>query len=104
MNINQALARLKAIADAKEQADLQVKLLSQRSKEAPKGVTVQTYNPGAEKYDQGHGRYCVIDADLLHVAIHQTAERYAAEAAKLQPVIDMAEMALKGVLATGEAK
>lgn len=104
MNIDQALARLKAISESNEQAAFQIQLLSRRNKEAPKGVTVQTYNPGAEKYDQGHGRYCVIDADLLHTAIQQTAERYAAEAAKFQPVIDMAEMALKGVLATGDTK
>lgn len=104
MNIQEALARLKAISEAQGQASLQADLLSRRSKEAPKGVTVQTYNPQAGKYDQDHGRYCVIDADLLQEAIVKTAERYTAEAAKLQPVIDMAEAALKGILATGDTK
>lgn len=104
MNIQEALARLKAISEAQGQASLQADLLSRRSKEAPKGVTVETYNPQADKYDQGHGRYCVIDADLLQEAIVKTAERYTAEAAKLQPVIDMAEAALKGILATGGTK
>lgn len=104
MNIKQALDRLKAISEAKEQASLLADLLSRRNKEAPKGVTVQIFNPQADKYSQDHGRYCVIDADLLQDAINKTAERYAAEAAKLQPVIDMAEAALKGVLATGDSK
>lgn len=104
MNIQEALARLKAISEAQGQASLQAGLLSRRSKEAPKGVVVQTYNPQADKYDQGHGRYCVIDADLLQEAIVKTAERYTAEAAKLQPVIDMAEAALKGILAAGDTK
>lgn len=104
MNIQQALGRLKEISEAKEQASMQADLLSRRTKEAPKGVTVQTFNPQADKYDQGHGRYCVIDADLLQAAIEKTAERYVTEAAKLQPVIDMAEAALKGILAAGDTK
>lgn len=102
MNIQQALGRLKEISEAKEQASLHADLLSRRPKDTPKGVTVKTYNPDASKYDQDRGRFCVIDADLLQVAIEKTAERYAAEAAKLQPVIDMAEAALKGILATGD--
>lgn len=79
-------------------------LLSRRKKEDPKWVTVKIFNPQANKYSQDHSCYCVIDADLLQDAINKTAERSAAEAAKLQPVIDMAEAALKGILATGDTK
>jgi hypothetical protein len=104
MNMQQALERLKTIAEAQGQAALLTDLLARRPKEAPHGVTVQSFNPQADKYDQGHGRYCVIDADLLQDAIKKTADRHAAEAAKLQPVIDMAEAALKGILATGDTK
>lgn len=104
MNIKQALNRLKAISEAKEQASLLTDLLSRRNKEAPKGVTVKVFNPRADKYSEDQRCYCVIDADLLQTAIEQTAERHAAEAAKLQPVIDMAEAALKGILATGDTK
>lgn len=104
MNIKQALDRLNAIEEAQEQASILSTLLSRRNSQAPKGVTVKVFNPHADKYNKDHSCYCVIDADLLQAAIEQTAERYAAEAAKLQPVIDMAEAALKGILATGDTK
>ena len=101
MNIKQALYRLNAIKEAQEEASILSTLLSRRNSQAPKGVTVKVFT---EKYSQDHGTYCVIDADQLQTAIEQTAERHAAEAAKLQPVIDMAEAALKGILATGDTK
>lgn len=104
MNIKQALDRLNAIEEAQEQASILSTLLPRRNSRAPKGVTVKVFNPQDEKYTQDHSNYCVIDADLLQTAIEQTAERHAAEAAKLQPVIDMAEAALKGILATGDTK
>ncbi|MFZ7337559.1 hypothetical protein ACLS0R_15020 [Comamonas jiangduensis] len=103
MNMKQTLERLEAIADAKKHADLLCTLLSSRSGSASKGVSVQVYNAKGEHYDTG-GRYCVIDSDLLQDAISKTSERYASEASKLQPVIDMAEAALKGILATGDTK
>lgn len=102
MNIKQALERLEAIADAKKKADNLSTAINRRDSKAPKGVITQVY-PGGQLGDH-YGLYCVIDADLLQDAINKTAERYAAEAAKLQPVIDMAEAALKGVLATGDSK
>lgn len=103
MNMKKTIERLEAIADAKNHADLLSTLLSGRDASASKGVSVQVYNAKGEHYDTG-GRYCLIDADLLQEAIHKTAERYVAEAAKLQPVIDMAEAALKGILATGDTQ
>lgn len=102
MNIQQAIDRLEAIADAKKKADNLNAVINRRDSKAPKGVTAQIY-PGPQYSDHG-GYYCLIDADLLQEAINKTAERYAAEAAKLQPVIDMAEAAIKGILATGDSK
>ncbi|WP_288639242.1 hypothetical protein [uncultured Comamonas sp.] len=102
MNIKQALERLEAIADAKKKADNLNTVINRRDSKAPKGVIAQVY-PGGQ-YSDHSGLYCVIDADLLQDAINKTAERYVAEAAKLQPVIDMAEAALKGILATGDTK
>ena len=104
MNIKQALDRLNAIEEAQGQASILSTLLSRRNSQAPKGVHVQVYGAEGDRPNSANGRYCVIDADLLQAAIEQTAERYAAEAAKLQPVIDMAEAALKGILATGDKK
>ncbi len=100
MNIKQALDRLNAIEEAQGQASILSTLLCQ----APKGVHVQVYGAEGDRHSSANGRYCVIDADLLQTAIEQTEERYAAEAAKLQPVIDMAEAALKGILTTGDTK
>lgn len=103
MNMKQTLERLEAISEANKQADLLSTLLTGRDGKASKGVSVQVYNAKGEHYDTG-GRYCLIDADLLQAAILETAERYTAEAAKLQSVVDMAEAALKGILANGDAK
>ena len=100
MNMKQALDRLNAIKEAKDQANTLSTLLSRRNGQASKGVTVQVYGAQGDT----SGRYCVIDADLLQAAIEKTAERHAAEAAKLQPIIDMAELALKGIQATGDTK
>lgn len=103
MNMKQTLAHLEAISDAKKKADLLSTLLSSRNGNASKGVVVDVYNAKGESYDNS-GRQCLIDADLLKEAINKTAERYTAEAAKLQPVIDMAEAAIKGILTTGDEK
>lgn len=100
MNMKQALDRLNAIKEAKDQANILSTLLSRHNGQASKGVTVQVYGAQGDT----SGRYCVIDADLLQAAIEKTAERHAAEAAKLQPIIDMAELALKGIQATGDTK
>ena len=100
MNMKQALDRLNAIKEAKDQANTLSTLLSRHNGQASKGVTVQVYGARGNT----SGRYCVIDADLLQAAIEKTAERHAAEAAKLQPIIDMAELALKGIQATGDTK
>lgn len=94
--MKQALDRLNAIKEAKDQANT----FSRCNGQASKGVTVQVYGAQGDT----SGRYCVIDADLLQAAIEKTAERHAAEAAKLQPIIDMAELALKGIQATGDTK
>ena len=104
MNMKQALDRLNAIKEAEDQANTLSTLLSRRNGQASKGVNVQVYGAQGDQYDSANGRYCVIDADLLQAAIEKTAERHAAEAAKLQPIIDMAELALKGIQATGDTK
>lgn len=104
MNIKEVLAHLKSIEESISQATLLAKLFANRPKEAKASVTIQVFNAEGNKFHNDRGNYCVVDADLLSAAIKQTADRHAAEAAKLQPVIDMAEAALKGILSTGDAK
>ena len=103
MNVKQTIARLEDIAEANKQAVLLSTLLTQRDPKAPKGVRVEVYGAKGEHYDN-HGRQCIIDADLLQEAINKTAERSTALAEKLQPVVDMADAALKGILATGDTQ
>lgn len=104
MNIKTALDLLKAIDESNKQAKAINSLLDQRNEASPGHVTVQVFNAKGDRYSCDHSNYCVIHPDLLREAVNKTAERYKAEAEKLQPVIDMAEAALRGVLATGESK
>lgn len=101
MNVQQALKRLDHIQQSANEAKTILDLIDRRDRTSNRELAVQVYNAQGSKYDcdERSGRYCVIDVDLLRDAVEKTAERRAAEAAKLQPVIDMAEAALKGVLA-----
>ena len=96
-NMKQALHRLDEIEKNAQDAIEITTLLERRGNTAQKEVVVRIYNAKGEKYLDDNGKYCVIDYDLLHEAVRKTKERLSEEKAKLKPVIDMAEAALRGV-------
>lgn len=96
-NMKQALERLEEIKDNEKNSTVIKTMLERRSDKSKREVVVKIYNAQGDNLYDDHGKYCVIDHDLLHEAVRKTAERLAAEEAKLKPVIDMAEAALIGV-------
>ena len=96
-NMKQALERLEEIKENEKKSTVIKTLLESRSNESKREVVVQIYNAKGDNYYDNNGKYCVIDHDLLYDAVRKTAELLAAEEAKLKPVIEMAEAALRGV-------
>ena len=96
-NMKQALERLEEIKENEKKSTVIKTLLERRSNESKREVIVRIYNAQGDNNYDNNGKYCVIDHDLLHDAVRKTAERLAAEEAKLKPVIYMAEAALRGV-------
>ena len=92
MNITEALDTVSRLKRAVEEVDKALKAAEKTEYGTPVSVSASVFVRGA-------GTTCVsLDREACVKALQDTKAGYEARIAKLQPVIDMANAALKGVL------
>lgn len=97
MDIKQATER---VDELRRRIDEMTNILTmlQRRKEGDEDVHIDVWNPSGNRVEYQSKSRAVLTLGTATASLSSSIQSHKAEIAKLQPVIDMANAALKGVL------